>query len=87
MNGECFLCGQWGQLERHHIFGGANRKMSEKYGLIANLCHACHNEPPGGAHHCADTRGELQRMGQKKAMEENHWGVEDFRAVFGKNYL
>ena len=38
---ECFLCGRNGRgdrLERHHIFGAANRKLSEKYGLTVWLC-------------------------------------------------
>lgn len=29
----CFLCGGYGAFECHHIFGGAYRKKSEKYGL------------------------------------------------------
>ena len=31
--GWCYLCGRYGQTEEHHIFGGANRKVSEKYGV------------------------------------------------------
>ena len=43
----CFLCGATGgadPLDRHHIFPGtANRKKSEKYGLVVYLCHnRCH---------------------------------------------
>lgn len=42
----CFLCGRndsGDPLERHHIFGGANRKKSEKYGLVVYLCgNRCH---------------------------------------------
>ena len=31
MYGQCWKCGKWGQMERHHIFeGGANRKKSEE---------------------------------------------------------
>lgn len=88
----CFLCGCNGrgygrQIERHHIFGGANRALSEKYGLVVDLCHQCHNEPPLGAHHNAETMDYLHRYGQKKAMKEQGWTVEQFAAVFGKNYL
>ena len=35
----CFLCGGWGACEWHHIFGGANRKLSEKYGLKVRVHH------------------------------------------------
>ena len=42
----CFLCGRNGRgdrLERHHIFGGARRPLSEKYGLVVYLCgERCH---------------------------------------------
>lgn len=29
----------------------------------------------------------LHEQGQWKAMEENGWTVEEFRQIFGKNYL
>ena len=31
---ECFLSGTLEGLERHHIYGGANRRNSAKYGLF-----------------------------------------------------
>ena len=34
-------------VERHHVFGGANRKKSEKYGFVAPLRYDLH---PNGAH-------------------------------------
>lgn len=88
----CFLCGCNGrghgrQIERHHIFDGANRALSEKYGLVVDLCHECHNEPPLGAHHNAETMDYLHQYGQRKAMKEQGWTAEQFAAVFGKNYL
>lgn len=87
MIGECFLCHQIGVLEKHHIFGGSNRKNSEKYGLVVYLCHACHNEPPDGAHHNAKTMKALHQYGQKKAMREQRWTKEAFREIFHKNYI
>lgn len=85
---ECFLCGCTGcAMETHHIFGASNRKKSDKYKLVVTLCHNCHNEPPNGAHHNAETMLALHRYGQRKAMQENGWSVEDFIKVFGKNYL
>lgn len=87
MTGTCFLCGRDGPLERHHIFGAANRKKSEKYGLVVELCHDCHNEPPRGAHHNAETALYLHQWGQRKAMLEQGWSTHDFIREFGKNYL
>ena len=87
MERECFLCGRTGWIEAHHIFGGPYRKKSDKYGLVVDLCHDCHNEPPYGAHHNKDTMLQLKRYGQKKAMLEQGWTVEKFIREFGKNYL
>ena len=75
------------QTERHHIFGGALRKKSERYGLVVDLCHFCHNEPPDGAHHNRHTANYLKQYGQKKAMKENGWSKADFIREFGRNYI
>lgn len=83
----CALCGSTNWIERHHIFGGALRKKSEKYGLVVDLCHSCHNESPNGVHHNAKQMLKLHRYGQLKAMQENNWSIEDFRKEFRKNYL
>lgn len=88
---ECFLCGRNGsqdRLDRHHIFGGANRKKSERYGLVVHLCHNdCHIFGETAVHKNAETMLALHQYGQRKAMQENGWSVEDFIKVFGKNYL
>lgn len=87
----CWLCGATGgrePLDRHHLFGGSNRKKSEKYGLVVDLCHhSCHIFGPKAAHQNAETMRKLREYGQRKAMEEQGWTVEEFRRVFGKNYL
>lgn len=42
-NNECYNCGCSGILEEHHIiYGTANRRNSEQYGLKVNLCYNCH---------------------------------------------
>lgn len=88
---ECWLCGRNGcgdPLDKHHIFGGTNRKKSEKYGLYVYLCHdRCHENGPEAAHRNRATMQLLHEYGQQLAMEENGWTVEDFRFEFGKNYL
>lgn len=88
---KCWLCGRNGTtdpLDRHHIFEASNRKKSEKYGLTVDLCHfRCHIFGPEAVHNNAENMQRLHEYGQQKAMEENGWTVEEFRAVFGKNYL
>ena len=84
---ECFLCGRSGWIERHHIFGASNRQKSDRYGLVVDLCHECHNEPPNGVHHNKHTMLRLKQYGQKKVMYEQGWTISDFIREFGKNYL
>ena len=88
---KCWLCGRNGAadpLERHHIFGASNRRKSEKYGLVVWLCgNDCHRLGPESAHRNKQTMQMLHRYGQKKAMREQGWSVEEFRQVFGKSYL
>ena len=84
----CFLFGRTDWIEAHHMFNGtANRKKSEKYGLTVHLCHWCHNEPLNVVHYNQETDTRLKQIGQKAAMDEYGWTVDEFREVFGKNYL
>lgn len=83
----CFICGSYRWIEWHHIFGAADRKKSTEYGLVVPLCRYCHNEPPNGVHFNKAIRRKLQAYAQKKAMKHYGWSIEDFRAVFGRNYL
>lgn len=87
MNGRCLLCGRIGPIERHHIFGGALRRKSERDGLVVDLCHNCHNEPPDGVHHNAAVMLRLHQIGQKMWMARTGGTVEDFRREYYKNYL
>lgn len=88
---KCWLCGRNGAgdpLERHHIYQGALRNKSEKYGLVVYLCgNSCHRNGKYAVHRCRETRDMLMQWGQRKAMEEQGWSVEQFREEFGKNFL
>ena len=87
---KCYRCGANGvadHLQCHHIFGGANRKLSEHYGLKVWLCgKKCHEAGPESAHMNRQTDLALKEAGQK-AFEEVHGTREDFRRIFGKSYL
>lgn len=92
MNGYCALCGKPGTsldpLDKHHIFGGSNRRNSEKYGLVVPLHHyECHIFGENAVHNCRETMDKLHEMGQRMAMEQQGWTVDEFRRVFGRNYL
>ncbi len=87
----CWLCGRNGQsdpLDKHHIFGGALRQKSEACGLYVYLCHSrCHEFGKNAVHANRETARRLHQYGQKLAMREQDWTIEDFRREFGKNYL
>lgn len=84
---KCYICGSHQWIEIHHVFGAADRKTSDKYGLVVPLCHYCHNEPPNGVHQNKDIRRALQAKVQKKAMKHYGWDMETWRSLFGRNYL
>ena len=88
---ECWLCGRNGcgdPLDVHHIFTAANRKKSDYYGLYVYLCHnRCHLNGEEAVHRNRDTMQELHEYGQRLAMEEQGWTVDEFRLEFGKNYI
>lgn len=86
----CYFCGRnayadyWG-IDEHHVFSGANRKKSERYGLKVYLCHnSCHLN---GVHKNAELNRWLRADVQKKAMKHYGWTTEDFIKLFGKNYI
>ena len=75
---ECYICrylaGEqeyYGELpstglHRHHImFGTANRKKSERYGLWIYLCVAHHEYGPDAVHSNRDVRIFLCQIGQQ----------------------
>lgn len=87
----CFICEQVANgdhLDCHHVFGAANRPLSEKYGLKVFLHHRkCHIFGKNSVHQNAEVGKKVKAIAQKKAMEHYGWSVEDFIKIFGKNYL
>lgn len=86
----CYKCGRlrgnMNCLEKHHVFGGSNRKYSEEFGLWVMLCgHQCHRYGKGAVHQDAEYMQELHEVGQR-AFERDHTR-EEFMKIFGKNYL
>ena len=88
---ECYLCGRNGcqdPLDKHHVFGGAYRKKSEKYGAVVYLCHErCHESGKGAVHNNRSVDLALRREWQAKLMEQENWTEDDFRREFGKSYF
>jgi ribosome-binding protein aMBF1 (putative translation factor) len=81
----CELCGKYGPTDKHHVFGNAYRKKSERYGYVVRLCRACHTTGNDAVHVNKDRRNYLKRIAQKE-YEQTHTR-EEFIREFGRNYL
>lgn len=81
----CYLTGT-APVERHHIFGGFNRKNSEKYGFIIPLRPDLHPNGSQAGRNAQETDIKLKQMAQEY-FEREYGNREAFRSVFGKSYL
>ncbi|MCX4266913.1 MAG: hypothetical protein OSJ64_08985, partial [Firmicutes bacterium] len=72
-------------LDRHHVFYGRGlRQLSEKWGMVAILCHRCHRGTHG-VHLNQELDLELKQEFQRR-FEQTH-SCEEFMSIFGRNYL
>ena len=83
---KCLVTGMETGIERHHVFGGANRKLSEKYDFICPLHNSVH---PNGASNRDKNWTELdhwlKRMCQEWYVEVAQIGTkQDFYNEFGR---
>jgi hypothetical protein len=100
LNRECLLCreeadeeGYWylelnhTGLHKHHImFGTANRKKAEHYGLWCYVCQERHHEHgPESPHGNRRVDLHLKQIAQMKFEEK--YSHELWMSEFGKNYL
>ena len=81
----CFVCGSPYTEVHHVIYGTANRKLSDKYGLVVPLCHE-HHRGQTGVHFNRDFDIALKKLAQEK-FNAVYGANKSFLEVFGKNYL
>lgn len=79
----CYWCKRGGQLVRHEIFHGSNRRKSKELGLWVHLCPSCHMRLHGQD---AQIDRSLKIIGQQRAEAYYGWTAQQFRKIFGKNY-
>lgn len=75
-------------VERHHVFGGSNRKKSEKYGFVVPLRPDLH--PNGVYFRRSEETLKIDGYLKSKCQEwyeENIGTRTDFIKEFGKSYL
>ena len=72
---------------KHHVFGGSNRKKSERDGLFIYLSPEMHNMSDKGIHYNTAFMEYAHRVGQISWMIYYNKTQEDFIKEYGKNYL
>ena len=84
---ECFVSGKRDNLQKHHIFGGPLRTMSDRNGFWVWLSAEWHNQATYSVHgrDGGELKEELKRKCQEKYMEEG--ALESWMELVGKNYL
>lgn len=81
----CLICGS-PYVEVHHVmYGTANRKLSDKYGLVVPLCQE-HHRGSSGVHFRRSLDLQLKKLAQEK-FNDLYGANTSFKEVFGKNYL
>ena len=81
----CYVTGLKEGLHKHHIYGAANRKNSEKYGFWVWLSPEWHNMSDHGVHFNRKFDLKLKQDCQRKF--EALYGHDKFMEVFHRNYL
>lgn len=86
LNGElCLVCFKKTGLQLHHVFyGTANRRKSDKYGMVVWLCRE-HHTGDEGVHHNEYLDNEVKKWAQGQF--EQHDSREHFKRIFGKSWL
>lgn len=82
---ECWFCGKTNELHLHHIYGNANRNISDKNGFVVYLCLRHHTGSKQSVHLNKNMDLTLKCCCQSK-YEESHTR-EEFRDLIGKSYL
>lgn len=72
---------------RHEVFGGANRQLSIKDGLIIFLTPEMHNMSNKGIHFDKEFMDYAHKKGQEVWQKCYNKTTEDFIARYGRSYL
>ena len=81
----CMICGKPNPECHHVLYGTANRKWSDKYGLVVPLCGEHHRGSYLSPHFNREFDLRLKKYAQERFQEE--YPELNFREIFGKNYL
>ena len=77
----CLFCGS-AAVERHHVFEGAHRSASDRYGLTVYLCRKHHML----VHADEALNRRLKSEAQEKAMKVYGFGDKEWLDIFRRNW-
>ena len=88
----CYICGGYGTsvdpLDCHHVFFGALRSKSDRYGLTVYIHHnRCHIFGRDAVHVNAEVDRVLKKRAQIAAMQRYGWSEQEFINEFRKSYI
>ena len=88
----CYICGGYGTsvdpLDCHHVFFGALRSKSDRYGLTVYIHHnRCHIFGRDAVHVNAEVDRALKKRAQIAAMQRYGWSEQEFINEFRKSYI
>ena len=82
---ECYITHQIDGLHKHHIYGGPNRRISEREGFYIYLIPDLHNMSNEGIHY--DKEFDLRIKQECQRIYERTHTRQQFIDLIGKNYL
>lgn len=84
----CYITGRTDQLHKHHIYGGPNRKVSDKNGFWVWLTYDFHNgNNPDAVHNNPNKGWDLKLKQDCQGEYEKTHSRAEFKALIGRNYL
>ena len=87
---KCYITGRYDNLDCHHVYGGANRKISDENGFWVWITHDLHNGNDPMAVHSNPLQGYdlmLKQQAQRKYEEEMGRSGDDFIKLIGRSFL
>lgn len=81
----CYICGVRPAVHIHHIFNKADKKASEKYGLVVPVCVFCHTGSNEAIHNYEYNNLRLKARAQR--VFESIESRDKFIEVFGRDYI
>lgn len=82
----CFVCGNPYSVQKHHIYGGGNRSVSEENGFWVYLCPRHHTRTIYSVHGDPDHRLDKELKDMCQSIYERDHTREDFIKLIGRSY-